>query len=125
MIADDEENRPIRRPARFQISENTLFNAGMDRPTVEALRHLLDAVGNTPGPTLPEAVTEIGVLGADILALSIAPGAQPPTPVDDDLRPAVQMAEQIEFLQTEVRQLAEQVATLTNQINDLKQGLTT
>lgn len=113
----DGNDRPLRRAARFQISENTLFNAGMDRPTVEALRHLLNAVGNTSdGPTLPD-------VAIDLQALSLAPPAAEPLPFPDDLTPIQQIAQTLEFIQTEVRQNAEAIAALQSTINDLKQGI--
>lgn len=106
------------RRARFQISENTLFAAGLDRPTVEALRHILNKVGVDGGTTsLPDTV--IGVE-----SLTLVPAVQPPMPAADDLTPAMQVAQQVEFLQTEVRELAEQVAALNVAIQDLKQGIT-
>lgn len=120
----DEDGNPVRPPrARFQISENTLFNAGFDRPTVEALRHVLNAVGNTSDTTtLPEAGASIDSLNIGLAALTLTPATVPPLPYPDDLAPIAQLVLQNEFLQTEVRQLAEQVAALTTRINDLEQG---
>lgn len=121
MIELTDEDRgdiqqPRRRNARFQISENVMFAVGVDRPTVEAFRHLLNKVGNTADtPSLPDTV-----IGLE--ALTAAPPAEPFIAPGDDLTPVVQMTEQIEFLQTEVRQLAEQVAVLSNLIADLQKG---
>lgn len=114
----DLQLRGRARAARFQISENTLFNAGLDRPTVEALRHLLNKVGNQADtPSLPDAV--IG-----IESLEVGPVFLEPLQLPDDLTPAMQPLEPVEFLQAEVRQLAELVAELTNRIHDIEQGLT-
>ena len=130
--AEDRAERPPRRASRFQISENTLFNAGFDRPTVEALRHLLNAVGNTSDViTLPQAATELESLAFEPIPVMFVPSTDDLTPAvqpldlsTDDLTPAIQLIEQVEFLQTEVRQLAEAVAALTSRIYDLEQGIT-
>jgi hypothetical protein len=117
MNSDEDFVRPARRPARFQISENTLFNAGMDRPTVEAFRHLLNKVGDSSDtPSIPATAISID-------ALEIAPAPQPQLLTDEYLIPPLQIVEQIEFLQTEVRQLSELLAVLSGKMNDIEQGL--
>ena len=119
----DDDGQPVRRPARFQISENTLFNAGMDRPTVEALRHLLNKVGNSSDTaSLPDTVADLGSVSLEVAGLSVAPVAVA-LPFPDDVTPVQQIMQMVEFIQTEVRHNAEEIARLNSLINDLKQGI--
>ena len=120
---NQDDDRPIRRPARFQISENTLFNAGFDNPTVDALRHLMNKVGNS-GDTasLPDTVADLGSVSLEVAGLSVAPVAVA-LPFPDDVTPVQQIMQMVEFIQTEVRQNAEEIARLQSLINDLKQGI--
>lgn len=101
----------------YRFSEDVLFNVGFDRPSVEALRHVMSKVGNTPSTTsLPDAVTEIE-------SFAISPPALELVAPQGDLTPAYQPGEQVAFLLTEVRQLAELVAALTTRIHDIEQGI--
>lgn len=114
----------------FRINEAALLRAGLDPVSVKALSNMARVVGVTgDSPTVSQldgkaaenaALTVVlreqiemlqgvlDVLGSGVEAL----GVMPPVPV----------AEQVDHLTTEVRQIAEQVAYLASQINELKQG---
>lgn len=126
-------------PKIVRINPTVLYSLGFDRPTVEALLNLVRITGNdTEGVTVPELSGQIdqnsGVI-KDIQQqiviihmstdyLEAAPVIAPP---DMSLADAIQLlppphqqviTERIESLQTEVRQVAEQVAVLMKMLQE-------
>lgn len=111
-----------------------------DRVTVDALMNMLRVTGTeSNGPTVPEVDnraenTEVmfGTLRDmfDALRREIEMGmTYPESDVPDlsrleglALLPPVLLAQQVEHLTTEVRQLAESLAALSTQIQEIKQG---
>lgn len=106
------------KPAVYQISIEKLFGAGIDKPTVEALLHILKVVGKTTGSmTLPETV-------AALEELLLMPLPAEPLPFPDDLTPVQQqILMMVDQIHAETRQNAEAIAALQSTINDLKQGI--
>lgn len=118
-----------------KLDEVALLALGVDKVTVKAFRTILNAVQIT----LPEVADQTETNAANVnginesvlslqdivMLLQGAPAnhAQMSSfEQDKQLAPVAQMAQQVEFLQTEVRQLAEQQLVLMNLINELKQG---
>lgn len=132
-----------------KLNESSLRALGFDQPTVKALAHLLRQVGTTPGgATLPDVAmqAENTAISVNQLAIELAgalealalmmtrPADVLPTAQDDlapvalaaverdDLTPVAQLAAMVEYLQTEVRHLADQQVVNYNLIQELRQG---
>lgn len=109
-----------------KLNEAMLYNMGFDRPAIDALRHLLRQVGGEVGaPTLPEVSNEAKEALDEVDGISQAPATYPPMSHNvglDDLYPPVQQAQQIEFLETQVRSLAEQLVAVSRRLRDIEQG---
>lgn len=113
----------------IKFNEAAAQAAGWPKDVINTVRHLVASVGSHLGQmTLPEVAAGLGEMSLTPLAHAHPLPDDPLTPsycapiFDDDLSPVAQQAQQIEFLQTEVRQQGEQIAVLMQQINDLKQG---
>lgn len=113
----------------IKFNENAALKAGWPKDVVNTVRHLVASVGNQVGQlSLPEAVEILEQLKFAPLAVPVLPFSDPLTPAyfqpipADDVTPIAQTLAQVEYLQTEVRQMAEQIAVLQQQINDLNQG---
>lgn len=60
----------------IQLNERALQALGMDRVTIEALRHLVRQVGQKPGAiTLPEVAEQTDILNPVLVALQLADAA--------------------------------------------------
>ena len=124
-----------------KLNEAMLFNMGFDRVAIDALRHLLKQVGNeTDATTLPAIVEQVSEVRNQVDGIDQAPVIQPSSATassDENVRPPVQpfiqaeqldqrppteMAQQVEFLETQVRSLAEQVVALSRRLRDIEQG---
>lgn len=124
-----------------KLNEAMLFNMGFDRVAIDALRHLLKQVGNeTDATTLPAIVEQVSIVRNQIDGIDQAPIIQSAStaalgnenvgpPVQPfiqseqlDQRPPVEMAQQVEFLETQVRSLAEQVVAVSRRLRDIEQG---
>lgn len=119
-----------------KLNESTLRALGFDLPTVKALAHLLRQVGATPGATtLPDVAmqAESTVVSVNLLAIQTANAleelsmmatspAAVPLAAQDDLTPVAQLTAMVEYLQTEVRHLADQQVVNYNLIQELRQG---
>lgn len=113
----------------IKFNEAAALNAGWPKDLVNTIRHLVASVGNQLGQTtLPEVAAGMGDIALAPLPAEPLPFDDPLTPAYcaplpvDDLAPVQQALQQVEYLQTEVRQMAEQIAFLQQQINDLNQG---
>lgn len=90
--------------------------------------------GGAEAPTMTETTTNIINLTQVVDDQMLAPASvffaadddvSPPitaTLASDDFTPPVALIDAVEFLQTEVRALAEQLAAARNEIQELKQG---
>lgn len=132
-----------------KLNEATLYAAGLDRVTVEALRHIIRQTGDRLGAvTLPQLVA--GIVGTipiedigDFLAgLASQAGQLPPSlppfepqadmgpayaplaDANDERPPAAEVAPENEPY-TELRALAEEVARLRAELDAIKQGTIT
>lgn len=113
----------------IKFNEAAALAAGWPKDLCTTMRHLVRSVGVELGQmTLPEAVEVLEQVGLAPIPHAFVMPDDPLTPaycapiLPNDLAPVMQTAQQVEFLQTEVRQMAEQIAVLTQQINDLQQG---
>ena len=113
----------------IKFNEGAALKAGWPKDIVNTIRHLVAVVGSQLGQmTLPEAAEELEQIKFSPPAVPAMPFSDPltpaycPPPPVDDLTPALQPLSAIEYLQTEMRQMAEQIAFLSRQINDLNQG---
>lgn len=114
-----------------RLNASALYAAGFDRPTVEALLNLLRITGNDPaGVTVPELAGKaddtdgkINDIKQQIVIIQMSTDflESAPTVADQDPRildqfstaPKPQQVEPVEFLQTQVRQMAEQLSQVT------------
>lgn len=128
------------KPQVIRLNESALLAAGIDIVSVKALSEIVRLAGPiTGGPTVREVGQQaesiaglavilneqIEFLQEVVQALQFLPGAaQPETGSMDALAmlPPVPVAQQVEHLTTEVRQIAEQVAALADQIKAIQQG---
>lgn len=113
----------------IKFNEAGAIAAGLPKDLVNTIRHLVASVGRQVGQmTLPEVASGLDGTGLSPLPADPLPFIDPLSPIycpplpADDLTPALQPLSAIEYLQTEVRQMAEQIAFLSQQINDLNQG---
>lgn len=126
-------------PKIVRINPTVLYSLGFDRPTVEALLNLIRITGNeSDGITVPELAGTVDENDQALQAvkqqviliqlstdfLEAAPAAMPP---DMSLADAIQLlppphqqviTERMESLQSEVRQVAEQVAVLMKMLQE-------
>lgn len=123
-----------------RLNASALFALGMDKPTVEALQNMIYKTGtDTAGPTLPQIDVDLTDTKETVVILreqvdllqsiiDILESAPPPKDFDTSLLDAFAVAPkeinvpQVEALQTEVRQLAEQLAVTNGYIQELRQG---
>lgn len=124
-----------------KLNEAMLYNMGFDRVAIDALRHLLTQVGGEIGaPTLPSVVDQVNVVVNQIDGIDQAPMPYVPPASStsaEELRPPVQQfaqveqldqqprfeqAQQMEFIETQVRSLAEQLVSVSRRLRDIEQG---
>lgn len=97
----------------IRLNERALQAAGLDRVTVEALRHLVRQVGEQVGAvTLPEVAEQTDVLNPVIVALQLADAAI-------RAQAAILEAEQSNLVQPD-RQLWQQIEDLAAEVHDLR-----
>lgn len=119
------------KPQITKLNESALLSLGMDLPTVKALSNIIRVTGNmTDSETVPEVSIKVdetkemvALLKAQVIviqnAISIIESIPAAIPQDESLTqalaimPVTQMPNQVEYLQTEVRQIAEQLAQIT------------
>lgn len=124
-----------------KLNEAMLYNMGFDRVAIDALRHLLNQVGGEIGAqTLPEVVRQVDIVVTQIDGIDQAPlPYMPPvsSPSSEELKPPSQQfaqveqldqqprfehTQQMEFLETQVRSLAEQLVSVSRRLRDIEQG---
>lgn len=113
----------------IKFNEAAALKAGWPKDLVNTVRHLVASVGNQVGQiSLPEVAASLVEANLQPVTSEIVMPDDPLTPAHaahipvDDVTPTPQSLAQIEYLQTEVRQMGEQIASLQQQIYDLNQG---
>lgn len=108
-----------------KLNEAMLFQMGFDRVAIDALRHLINQVGDVVGaPTLPQVAQQVVTVVEQVDLVDQSPYHQPPQdPLEGFTQsPVFDMAIQIEFVETQVRSLAEQVVAVSRRLRDIEQG---
>lgn len=110
--------------AVVKLNEAMLFQMGFDRVAIDALRHLYTQVGSEIGaPTLPQVSEQVVTVTEKIDYLDLSPPYQDPFPsTNGDQAPPRIDAQAVEYLETQVRSMQEEISILRVKINDLEQG---
>lgn len=110
--------------AVVKLNEAMLFQMGFDRVAIDALRHLYTQVGSeVGGPTLPQVAEQVDTVIQIVDYLDLSPSSQDSLPISNqDQSPPPIETQNIEYIETQIRSMQEEISVLRGKINDLEQG---